>query len=218
MYHYVENVVDTNDSVRLKLNVTPSEFEAQLETLKKEDYQSFWVKEIPNLTNQRIQLPEKSVVLTFDDGYRDFYEFAFPLLKKYQLKATVFIISDFIDRNDYLTSDQIKDMIDSALIEIGFHTLNHAYLKNTGSETAKKQIFESKANLEKKFNVQILSFAYPYGAFDEQSIKLLKEAGYLAGVSTISNTSQSNKNLFYLSRMRATNYRGVDLAQALDML
>ena len=203
MYHYVEYVQDQADFIRKSLDINPEAFARQLTTLKYEGYQTYFVKDIPDILDGKITVSSKSAVLTFDDGYEDFYTVAFPILKKNYIRATVFIVNDFIGRKGFLTKDQVKEIIDSDLVEIGAHTLDHAYLKNMSPTAAKRQIFESKRQLEESFGINVKTFAYPYGAFDEKTIDLVKEASYSAAVSVINGVIQSQENLFYLSRLRS---------------
>jgi len=202
MYHYVEYVKDPGDTIRKKLNTTPIQFERQLISLKINNYETYFVKDIPDIINGIVDYSTQSVVLTFDDGYKDFYDNAFPLLKKYHMRGTVYIVQNNIGKSDFLSHKQIEEMLDSQLIEIGSHTLAHAYLRTMSDAFARKQILESKQKLEEEFNIRVKTFAYPNGAFSAKTIDLVKEASYSAAVSVINGTVQSQDNLFYLSRIR----------------
>jgi len=202
MYHYVEYVKDVEDLIKKRLDINPDLFEGHLKALKEASYKTYFVKEIPDILEGKIEYSSHSAVLTFDDGYKDFYTVVFPLLKKYQMKATIYIIVNFIGRRGFMNEKEIKEVLDSGLVELGSHTLDHLYLKLTPGSTARKQIFESKKILEEKFKVKIETFAYPYGAFSKKTVDLVKEAGYKAAVSVIPSMIQSKENLFYLSRVR----------------
>ena len=202
MYHYVEDIKDPGDTVRKKLNITPSQFEKQPISLKKNNYETYFVKDIPDIINGLVDYSTQSAVLTFDDGYKDFYSNAFPLLKKYHMRGTIYIIQNDIGKPEFLSHRQIQEMLDSLLIEVGSHTLTHAYLKTMSDNAAKKQIVESKKKLEEEFNIKVETFAYPNGAFNQKTVELVKEASYSAAVSVISGTIQSQENLFFLSRIR----------------
>lgn len=215
-YHYVEYVADPADFIRKSLDVNPALFERQLKQLSQADYHSYFVRDIPDIFDGKISYDPKSIILTFDDGYEDFYTGAFPLLKKYQMKATIYIIVDKIGKTGYLTKAQIKELLASNLVEVGSHTLDHVYLKQAAAKTASKQILESKKQLEELFGIKIFSFAYPYGAFNQATVDLVKEAGYSAAVSVISGTMQSPDNQFFLSRIRAGKLMGVDAVKALE--
>ena len=202
MYHYVEYVKDDGDLIRKKLDIVPSLFEAHLQTLRKANYETYFVKDIPDILDGTIHYSTQSAILTFDDGYEDFYTDVFPLLKKYHMRATIYVIYDYIGRKGFLNEEQIKTLAESDLIEIGSHTLDHIYLKQAPKDYADKQIIESKKKFEEKFGIKIYTFAYPYGAFNNDNIASVQKAGYTAAVSVISGEMQSKDNLFYLNRIR----------------
>jgi peptidoglycan/xylan/chitin deacetylase (PgdA/CDA1 family) len=202
MYHYVEYVQDAGDLIRKRLDIVPALFEGHLQALKKANYETYYVKDIPQIFDGSIHYSTHSAVLTFDDGYEDFYTDVFPLLKKYHMRATLYVIYDYIGRKGFLNEQQIRELIDSDLVEIGSHTLDHIYLKVAPKNYADRQIIESKKKFEERFGIKISTFAYPYGAFNDDNIETVQKAGYTAAVSVISGEMQSRDNLFYLSRIR----------------
>lgn len=202
MYHYVEYVKDAGDLIRKRLDIVPSQFEAQLVELRKAHYETYFVKDAPDILNGTVHYSTQSAILSFDDGYEDFYTDVFPLLKKYHMRATLYVIYDYIGRNGFLNEKQIQELIDSDLVEIGSHTLDHIYLKVAPKDYADKQIIESKNKLEERFGIKVKTFAYPYGAFNNDNIESVKKAGYTAAVSVISGEIQSKDNIFYMSRIR----------------
>lgn len=203
MYHYVEYVKDENDTIRRSLSIKPHLFERHLQQLKENGYETYFVRDVPDILNERITLGTRSAVLTFDDGYEDFYTDAFPLLKQYQIKATVYVITDFIGRTGFMNKRQLREIASSGLVEIGSHTLNHVNLKYTSSEEAKLQITESKETLIELLHVPVKTFAYPSGGYNEVTVELVKEASYSAAVSVITGQNQSKDNRFLLKRIRA---------------
>ena len=202
MYHYVEYVKDDGDLIRKRLDIVPALFEGHLQALKKANYETYFVKDIPEILDGTIHYSTQSAILTFDDGYEDFYLSAFPLLKKYHMRATIYVIYDYIGRSGFLNEKEIKELIDSGLVELGSHTLDHIYLKQAPDQYAERQIVESKKKFEERFGIQIRTFAYPYGAFNNNNIEAVKKAGYTAAVSVISGVMQDEGNIFYLSRIR----------------
>lgn len=216
MYHYVEYVKDINDLVRKKLNINPYLFEGQMKSLEEAGFKTYFVKDVPDILNGKIGLSSKSAILTFDDGYEDFYTVVFPILKKYQLRATAYIIYDFIGRKGFMNEKEINEILASDLVEIGSHTLDHLYLKLVPESTARKQIFESKQKLEERFRIKIMTFAYPYGAFTQETVNLVKEAGYIAAVTVIPGMQQSEQNLFYLSRVRPGIFTPQTIVQVIE--
>ncbi len=203
MYHYVEYVKDLADIIRQRLDINPYLFAKQIGTLHDEGYHTYFVKDVPDVLSGKIFFAQKSVILTFDDGYEDFYFDVFPVLKKYQMKATIYVIYNYIGRKGFLNEAEIKELLASGLVELGSHTLDHVYLKQMPRTEAETQIIDSKKLLEEKFGVSIESFAYPYGAFSQESIDLVKKSGYKVAVSVIPGINQSMENLYYLSRIRA---------------
>ncbi|MEK9178848.1 MAG: polysaccharide deacetylase family protein, partial [Patescibacteria group bacterium] len=173
MYHYVEYVADANDIVKKKLAMSPYYFDLQMKAFKDAGYETYFVKDVPKILSGDLKVGSRSAVLTFDDGYRDFYSIVLPILKKYNLKASLYIIVDYIGWKDFLSKEEIQHIIDSKLVEIGSHTLDHVYLKNMKKEIAMHQITESKKQLEEMFHIPVETFAYPFGAFTEESIELV---------------------------------------------
>ena len=203
MYHYVEGIKDVNDKIRNGLTINPYLFEAQLKTLADNNYKTYFVKEIPGLLKDPKAVASRSAVLTFDDGYEDFYSVVAPLLEKYKVKGTVYVINDFVDRRNFLTTQELKELAKNPYVEIGSHTLDHVYLKGMAKEIATRQIIESKKQLEKTIGRPVRTFAYPYGAFDQQAIDIVKNATFSAAVSVIPGSHHTKDSLYYLFRIRA---------------
>jgi len=201
VYHYVEHVTDIRDTIRKSLNTNPHILIKQIETLKNAGYTFITPGELINMLDGRIPPTKKSVILSFDDGYRDFYTDVFPILKKYQAKAVAYIVSGFLDKPNYMFTWQLKEITKSGLVEIGAHTLDHATLKGITLEVAKTEIEESKKALEKLLNISIVSFAYPNGQFDDQSAKLVERAGFKSAVTTTHGYDVNHENKYFLNRI-----------------
>jgi peptidoglycan/xylan/chitin deacetylase (PgdA/CDA1 family) len=202
MYHYVEVVKDEKDTIRKSLNIPLSTFEQQVKTLVDANYTFITAKELGEVFNKKSLMPHNPILLTFDDGHWDLDTDVLPILKKYHAKATVYIISDFIDGSDFLSSKQLQDIISSGLIDVGAHTQHHVSLKDKSLKIVESEIKNSKEFLEKTYHINVVSFAYPNGAFDEQAIESVKKAGFTTAVSTISGVEQGQQNRFFLSRLR----------------
>jgi peptidoglycan/xylan/chitin deacetylase (PgdA/CDA1 family) len=208
MYHYVEYVRDPADTIRKSLAIIPAEFERQLLYLKDHGYSTLLVKDVPFYLQNPQLLPSKPIILTFDDGYKDFYTDAFPLLKQYDMKATIYVINDFIGNKDFLDKDEIQTLIDSNLIELGAHTLDHLNLKYAHDDLARRQISDSKKGLEEMFHTHIFTFAYPYGGFTLETEELVKEASYSAALTVDPGVDHTEDSLFHLTRIRAGSIVG----------
>lgn len=217
MYHYVEYPKDTRDTIRASLNTYPHIFEAQLKTLISGGYTFMTMAEVVDILDGKKVLPSKPVVLTFDDGYRDFYTDVFPIIKKYkEVKIVAYVVPGLFDRPNYLLSSQVKEMSKNPNIELGAHTMHHVYLKDMPSLFAYKEIVGSKYMLEDLIHKPVVSFAYPYGAFDNNVIDLVKKAGFKTAVSTIPGVQASTSNRYFIFRLRPGYMTGLSLTTFVD--
>lgn len=216
LYHYVEYVKDKKDTIRQSLDITPDIFDNQVKTLKDSGYTFMTVSELADVLEGKMVLPNKPVILTFDDGHWDLYTDVLPILEKYNVKATAYVVPGFIGGSDSLSSDQLKKVIQSSLIEIGDHTIHHASLARRPLALVKNEVDLSKAMLEKRYNLHIVSFAYPYGSFDQQAISVVKDAGFKTAVSTVPGILQNQANRYFLFRLRPGRRTGVTLLKFLE--
>ncbi len=215
LYHYVEYVRDRGDTIRQSLDILPSTFEAEIKTLQDNGYTFITMSDFVDKSKR---LPPKPIVMTFDDGYRDFYTDVFPILKKYNVRAVAYIVPGFLDRPNYMDKWMIEEIVKSGLVEIGAHTVHHVYLAGMSEPVARDEIVRSKIMLEQEFRVPVTAFAYPYGAFDLSAIKLVRDAGFTSAVSTVLGIKASNENQFYLFRIRPGGRTGANLINFLEHL
>lgn len=206
MYHYVEEPKATTTLKGLYLR--PDIFENQLQELSQAGYQTVFVSEIAAELKAKKTIPAKTLALSFDDGYEDFYSIVFPLLKKYQVKATLYVIINKLDQPGYLTRGQAKELAASNLVEIGSHTFNHPDLRQKKFKDANFEISESRKILEQITGRPVLTFAYPFGYYNLESLKIVSSAGYLAAVSVNPGSRQAPDNLWLLNRLRPNDRQG----------
>lgn len=219
LYHYVEYVKDSKDTIRKSLDITPNIFEKQIQTLLENSYTPIFIDELANYLLDKAKLPAKPIILTFDDGYADFYTDVLPLLEKYKVKATIYVIPGFWDKINYMSKEQIQAVASySAIVEIASHTLHHINLKYTKAELARKEIIESKTQLEQLIGKDVNNFAYPYGGFNEDTIKFVQDAGYKTAASVVAGSYQSVDNRYFLYRLRPGARTGKFLIDWLDSL
>lgn len=211
MYHHIGVNPKPDNTVWAALFVTTPELDSQFNYLLKNGYHVISLKELYGALTAGTKLPDNPVVLTFDDGYRSFYENAFPLLKKYHLKATEFVITRGVGALAYLTWDQIVEMDRSGLVEIGAHTEHHPSLTGISAASAIEEIKGSKLDLESRLGKKIEFFAYPYGDFNDSVVADVRNAGYLAAVSTIYSVNQDKDHLFIMSRIMVNGRYGIDI-------
>jgi peptidoglycan/xylan/chitin deacetylase (PgdA/CDA1 family) len=212
MYHYVEYVKDKRDTERQLLDVTPNVFEKQIQILISAGYSFITAKDLGDILDGKEQPPEKPIILTFDDGHWDLDTVVLPILKKYNIRATAYIIPGFIGKNtDSLSIQEMQDVVSSGLIDIGAHTVHHISLKGKLPATVQYEVGESKRMLEQQYNIHVYSFAYPNGSFDKQAIDIVRQDGFTTAASTIAGAQQNNLNRFFLYRIRPGSQTGQTL-------
>ena len=204
MYHYVRKVQKEDNPLGYKLSVDPNAFSEQLEWLRENGYHSVSTKDIIEK-----KITRKSIILSFDDGYEDFYTEALPRLKKYGFSATCAIIVNQIDTPHYLSKNQIRELVLSG-IEIVSHSMNHPDLTALDSRELEDELKTSKDVLESEFGIKVETFVYPYGKFDENIEEKLKNLDYSLGITTKSGTASLTKNPFKLPRRRVDNRDSFD--------
>lgn len=211
IYHYVEHVKDKNDTIRQKLDINPELFSRQLATLKEASYTPIFARELGEYFDQNKPLPPNPIMITFDDGYSDFYTDVLPILKKYGMKVTIYIVPGFLDRPNFLTKNELLEIRDSGLVEIASHSIHHVDLKRSNPKTAREEIAGSKKMLEDLLGQKVTDFAYPYGSYSSETASLVQTTGYLTSVITKGNITQSIENRFALFRLRPEKRVGKEL-------
>ena len=171
------------------LFVKEADFEEQLLEIQKLGYQTFFADELTE-----IKQGEKAVALTFDDGYSDCYETVFPLLKKYNMKATFFVSTALIGEENHLTEAQILEMQESGLCRFGSHTVTHIRLDEALTDEAERELAESKKVLEDLIGEKVTSLAYPNGAYNDLVELLAQKCGYLYCYTTNAPTEPYYEN------------------------
>lgn len=202
IYHYVEYVKDEKDTIRKSLNINPDTFEKQLQTLLNNSYTFIFVDELADYLDGKASLPPKPIIITFDDGYGDFYTDVLPILKKYNVKATIYVVPGFLDKLNAMTSQQIQEVANSGFVEIAAHTVHHRNLENIFLESAEKEMVDSKIQLEKLLGKGVNNFAYPYGGFNQEIIKLSQKAGYRTAATDAPGSYQADSNRYALYRLK----------------
>ncbi len=176
-YHQVNDV--DQDEMTLRVD----QFDAQMKYLVDEGYNVITPTELLDAWDGKGTLPPKPAVITFDDGHIEIYKNVFPILKKYNLKATIFIVTDFLSLYpNYLTWEQAKEMQESGLVDFQSHTLNNKVLTKIKSrDKIWDQLQGSKQAIEWYLKKQVDFVAYPGGQYDKDVEMISKEAGYRAG-------------------------------------
>jgi peptidoglycan/xylan/chitin deacetylase (PgdA/CDA1 family)/GT2 family glycosyltransferase len=170
-------------------------FARQMRLLAALRYRTISFEQLGEMMRNRQPLPRRTVVVTIDDGYRDNYEFAFPVLRRHGFSATVFLVSQRIGAsNDWgdkgavsgrptLTREQIESMRAGG-IEFGAHTRTHCRLSEADEEEIATQVAGSRQDLGEELGASVDTFAYPYGLYDERVVRATGEAGFLTACTT----------------------------------
>lgn len=208
MYHQFVN--EKSEGGKIKLFVTKKQFELHLKILKWLNYETITFEDLEKIGLQN-RFYKKYIILTVDDGYKDNYTILYPLLKKYNMKAVIFLVSgldynrwtvesDNEVRFDLMNDDEVLELQNSGHIEFGGHTLIHVSFFDIDDERAREEIFKDKEITEKRLGKKLRVFAYPYGHRKKETIELVKECGYSFAVSTDTGTGILSKNLFDIRR------------------
>jgi peptidoglycan/xylan/chitin deacetylase (PgdA/CDA1 family) len=217
MYHYVSDVPPGADRMRRDLTVTPDKFRAQLQYLADAGYHPITLTDLHLYLAQGYPLPDKPVVLTFDDGYRDAYEIVFPMLLDFGFPGTFFVLATPMHQEsvDYITWAQAKEMSDAGMAIEG-HGRDHMDLRGRPNDFLVYQILGIQEAIHYHTGRLPRFFAYPSGQYDANTIAVLESAGYWGAVTTEWGDEHTLENGFVMPRMRI---RGADtLASFIDKL
>jgi peptidoglycan/xylan/chitin deacetylase (PgdA/CDA1 family) len=195
VYHHVVPGRPSGSEVARLLFVTPDGFEQQLKFLRDNGYQSVAFDDLADCLEYGAPLPERPVILSFDDGWENQFTYGFPLLQQYGFTGTFYVVTNYLDHPNFMTTDQLKTMI-AAGMTIGDHTRSHPPLPSIGNPARlKDEIAGSKALLEERLGVAIDTFAYPYGSYTASVAAVVKAAGYRTARTVDSGTQATADNL-----------------------
>ncbi len=171
---------------RGRLVMAAKTFEEQMRYLKREGYHVITVKELLEFTALRRQLPRKTVVLTFDDGWKSFKEYAYPVLKELGFPATLFIYTDFVGARIALSWQELKELA-AAGFDIQAHSKSHGDMRRKPGEPDDEyarrmaaELVQPLATFQQRLGLTPTILAYPYGSHDDDVVKRAREAGYVA--------------------------------------
>jgi len=198
MYHHVKSSGGGSEYA-----VSVDQFKRQVEWLKEEGYQTITIADLVEAIQSGKMLPLKPIILTFDDGYLDVYQNAYPILQEAGYTATMYLIENTINDHGYITDTIITELSEAGW-EFGNHSATHAYLPS--SKNMEDEVCSSRARLIEEYNLPFDSFAYPYAAKDEGSIQAVIDCGYSSGSGNGSFTIHVEERIFFLSRREIKSY------------
>lgn len=223
MYHHVNH--HKGDIV----TVTPDTFDAQMKYLSERGYRTLSADELVECAGKNIEINGKAVAVTFDDGYLDNYVHAFPILKRYGIKAVIFLTADWVEKasraahtgeasipshkegkdlmshgrfNEVVMNwDMVREMQESKLVEFYSHTMTHQKCAELPENELKQELKDSKAVIEDRLNRPCPYLCWPKGSYNESSIRIAKELGYKALFTTERDIVKHGSDTFRLGRI-----------------
>jgi peptidoglycan/xylan/chitin deacetylase (PgdA/CDA1 family) len=213
MYHSITDEDESNAHAYYRTKTSPAMFAAQMKYLHESGYKTCSLAQAIHQLQKQTQAADKLVVVTFDDGYRDFYHHAFPVLNQYGFSATVFLPTAYIGENpvsfkgtDCLTWAEVRELNRHG-IRFGSHTVTHPQLHELSVPKIQEEIVNSRKTIEEMLGCAVDSFAYPY-AFpqtDTDFKKMLRDslrlAGYQNGVCTIVGRANRKSEPLFMQRL-----------------
>lgn len=187
-----------------ELFVSPSQLELQLQYLLDNGYTPIWFEDLPNIADI-----EKPVILTFDDGYDDNYTELYPLLEKYQVKATIFIIAGDLGKNHKMTAEQVTELSQSGLVSIQSHTMTHVYLSSVWGDALEYELSQSQLELTRLTGRQPSVLCYPTGYYSSESLEMTARY-YQFGLLMTGGRYTTGTDLYLIPRHYVSRYTDIN--------
>lgn len=203
MYHRICDLTprEARSPLMRDLTVSPQNFEQQVKYLVENGFTFLPASEVEAALRERRPLPERAVVLTMDDGYKDNFEHAFPILQKYGVPATMFLVTNTVDTDGHLSWDDVLIM-HREQVGYGSHTVHHYDLTTLPEDQIDYELRESRRVIEGRLLERITAVAYPSGKYSTLVVDRAKEAGYLAGWKKGGGPVQPGADPYLLPRVR----------------
>jgi peptidoglycan/xylan/chitin deacetylase (PgdA/CDA1 family) len=201
MYHYIRVNPDPRDRTGFALSVTPAQFHAQMDYLARNHFSVIPLSRAIAAIRTHRPLPPRPVVLTFDDGYADFYTTAVPEMRRYGFTATDYVVPNLVGRGSFMTWSQVT-AADRLGFTIGAHTMNHVALARVPRSQARAEMSQSKQALEQMLGHPVIEFAYPYGSFNGYLAGQARAMGFESAASTMTGAVHEPGELWWLHRQR----------------
>ena len=210
MYHRIDYLRPSLAPITRRLTVDPGDFAAQMAWLQRHGFHTISQLQLFDALERGARLPQKPIVLSFDDGYRDVFGKAMPILYRLHMRATAYVITDRISGPDpsFLTWGQLTGL-ERRGIEVGSHTVHHLELTGLSDEQALRELLDSKRALEQHLGHPVQWFSYPAGAENPHAVELVRRAGYVLAVTTRPGSVQSAQAPLELHRYEILDSTGV---------
>lgn len=217
MYHHIAS---PPRSVKIRgLYVTPKQLDWQIRGLKQAGFEFINFQKLAQAENSPSASFQRPIILTFDDGYQDNYQNAFPILQKHGITAVIYPVVGAIGKKqviweeneepfpvDLMTAEEIKTMSKGG-VEFGSHLWHHIHVNRYSAQETQEQLSHSKKKLEEILGMSVLSVAYPFGAYNESILQAAAQAGYCYGVTTDPGVNASPGSHLALQRISVKGHK-----------
>lgn len=183
------------------LHVPAAEFSSEMKWIKDHGYDTLTPEEANLVLTKDMKPKKKCVLITLDDGYQDNYTSAFPILKKYHMHATIFMIGKSIGRHNHLTKPEMLQVAENG-ISIQSHTIHHLELSLLSDADQQAELVQSKQLFDRILHQKTLMVSYPSGRYNPETLKLSEQAGYKMAVTTEPGAASRTQGMFALHRIR----------------
>ncbi|HNZ14212.1 MAG TPA: polysaccharide deacetylase family protein [Anaerolineaceae bacterium] len=207
LYHHI------NDEQDNRYTVSTEDFAAQMQQLHALGYQSITIADLSHVITQGGELPERPIIITFDDGNLDIYQKAMPIMQQYGYVGVMYIVANRLESDDFLHASELQNMVALGW-EIGNHSMTHSDLTAEGVDLYFEMV-ESRVRIERATGSDVTSFAYPFGVINETVVQKIYEYGYFSAVGLGTGWEQSFNNLYYLTRREVMGEASVEEFTAL---
>ncbi len=205
LYHHVRPQAEAALRRQSSLNVDPGFFDLQMKYLTEHGYNTIFADALVNALKTHSSVPSKSILITVDDGYRDFFTNALPIIQKYGIKVNSMIATGLIGGEDNMSWDQINQIKQSGLAYFVDHTWSHYAINHGSVDKIQFEIQTAKQQLEEHTGQSVNIFAYPYGSFNNNAISILQSDGFAGAFSTIPGFLQCDSFVMTLHRNHIGN-------------
>lgn len=189
------------DMLNHSLSVSPQEFEEQMEYLAKNNYTTITPDQLMAYLKHGKELPDKPIMITFDDGYLDNYTNAYPIMKKYGFTATIFVVTNLVGHDPrFMTWDQVREMQQNGIV-FGSHTVNHQSLTSLTNEQVLNELSQSRDEMVRQLGKAPKYFAYPTGTYNQSIEEAVRSTGYKAAFTIEYGQVGDDSDLYALERI-----------------
>lgn len=194
LYHHIAAGEATN-----RYSVSKANFAVQMAALKQMGYTTVNIAQLTRAITVGEDLPQHPLAITFDDGYEDVYQNAYPILKNQGFVGTILLVSSYVGAEEFMTEAEVRDLLQEGW-ELGSHSRSHLDLTKNYPVLG-NEVGQSRADLKQITGVDVRIFAYPYGAVDPVVFRKVVDAGYYVGLGLGKSVTHDLSTLYYLDRI-----------------